>query len=56
MPPKKQTIPKTVRILVWNVHIGEEIGKSKCTCCKLTDITQMKFQVGHIVAEKTAEH
>lgn len=52
MKTKKQSIPKTMRILVWNAHIGEEIGKAKCLCCKLTDITQMKFHVGHIIAEK----
>jgi len=31
--------------------IGEEIGKSKCVCCKSTYITQMSFHCGHIIAE-----
>jgi hypothetical protein len=48
---KKKRIPAAVKKLVWNTYIGEEIGKSKCKCCKLTDITQMSFHCGHIVAE-----
>jgi hypothetical protein len=48
---KKQTIPKPLKKLVWNKWIGEEIGKSKCICCKLTDITQLSFHCGHIIAE-----
>jgi 5-methylcytosine-specific restriction endonuclease McrA len=47
----KKNIPSTIKKLVWNIHIGEDIGKSKCTCCKSTDITQMSFHCGHIVAE-----
>ena len=35
---KKTTIPKALKIAVWNKYIGEEIGKSKCLCCNLTDI------------------
>ena len=37
--------------VVWNTNIGEDIGKSKCMCCNSTDITQMSFNCGHIVAE-----
>jgi 5-methylcytosine-specific restriction endonuclease McrA len=48
---KKKAIPATVKRLVWNTNIGEMIGKSKCLCCKSTDITQMSFNCGHIVAE-----
>ena len=48
---KKKTIPSTVKKLVWNTNIGESIGKTKCTCCKSTDITQMSFNCGHIIAE-----
>ena len=49
---KKKTIPSAIKRLVWNVNIGEEIGKSKCYCCKLTDITQLSFHCGHVIAEK----
>lgn len=48
---KKKHIPSTIKRLVWNAHIGEEIGKSKCLCCKITDITQLSFNCGHIIAE-----
>ena len=49
---RKKTIPSTVKRLVWNNFIGENIGKSKCYCCKLTDITQLSFHCGHIISEK----
>jgi len=48
---KKQSISSTMKKLVWNMTIGEEIGKSKCVCCKSTYITQMSFHCGHIIAE-----
>jgi len=51
-PVKKQTIPKPLKKLVWNKYIGEEIGKTKCLCCKLTYITQLSFHCGHIISEK----
>lgn len=51
MSPKKQIIHKSLKIAVWDKHIGEHIGKTKCTCCEITDITQMKFHCGHIIAE-----
>ena len=46
----KNTISSTMKRLVWNINIGEDIGKSKCLCCKTTDITQMSFHCGHVVA------
>jgi hypothetical protein len=48
---KKKPISATIKKLVWNTHIGEEIGKAKCLCCNVTDITQMSFNCGHIIAE-----
>jgi hypothetical protein len=48
---KKKAIPKSLKIAVWNKYIGEDIGKAKCLCCNLTDITQLKFHTGHIIAE-----
>ena len=48
---KKQLVSSTIKKLVWNMHIGEEIGKSKCLCCKVSYITQLSFHCGHIVAE-----
>jgi hypothetical protein len=48
----KKSIPSPVKRQVWNKYIGEEIGKSKCYCCRLTDITQMSFHAGHVISEK----
>jgi len=48
---KKKPISATIKRLVWNKWIGEEIGKSKCLCCNLTAITQLSFNAGHIIAE-----
>ena len=48
---KKKPISATIKRLVWNSNIGEDIGKSKCMCCTVTDITQMSFNCGHIIAE-----
>lgn len=48
---RKKYIPAAVRRLVWNTYIGEQIGKAKCVCCKVTDITQLSFHCGHVFAE-----
>jgi len=48
---KKPHIPSTIKRLVWNTHIGEDIGKAKCLCCKTTDIRQISFNCGHIIAD-----
>jgi hypothetical protein len=48
---KKKSISATIKKLVWNTNIGEDIGKAKCLCCKTTDITQLSFNCGHIIAE-----
>lgn len=48
---KKKSIPLSLKRKVWNDHIGESIGKARCVCCKLTDITQMSFSCGHVIAE-----
>lgn len=47
----KKPIPSTVRRLVWHTHIGEAIGKTKCLCCKTTEITQLSFHCGHVIPE-----
>ena len=51
MKKKKKPISATVKRLVWNINIGEDIGKAKCMCCKTTEITQMSFNCGHVLAE-----
>lgn len=48
---RKQTIPKCLKITVWNDRIGLDIGRALCSVCKTNYITQMDFHCGHIVAE-----
>jgi len=52
MKKKKQTIPKNVRIIVWNNYIGEDIIKHKCLCCKKVTISNTNYEVGHVLSEK----
>jgi len=49
---KKQAIPKQIRIIVWNHYIGEDIMKHKCLCCKKVTISNMSYDVGHVISEK----
>lgn len=48
---KKKQIPPLLKIKVWNKYIGDEIGKTKCLCCKLQNIYQASFSCGHIISE-----
>jgi len=48
---KKKKIPAVIKKIVWNTYIGENIGKSKCLCCKNIDITQLSFICGHYISE-----
>lgn len=49
---KKQSIPKNVRIIVWNHYIGEDIIRHRCLCCKKVLISNTNFEVGHVLSEK----
>jgi 5-methylcytosine-specific restriction endonuclease McrA len=49
---KKQSIPKNIRMIVWNHYIGEDIIKHKCLCCKKVTISNTNFEVGHVLSEK----
>ena len=48
---KKQKIPQNLKKACWNTFIGIDVGKSKCKCCNMIDITQHDFNCGHIIAE-----
>ena len=48
---KKKAIPKAMKRLVWDTYIGENIGKSLCTCCNHVYIRQIEFHCGHIIPE-----
>lgn len=48
---KKKNITQLMKRRVWAKHIGEDIGKAKCLCCNMSDITQLTFNCGHIISE-----
>lgn len=47
----KTTIPKSLKRLVWDTYIGENIGKHLCLCCNHVYIRQIEFHCGHVIAE-----
>jgi hypothetical protein len=48
---KKDTIPSVRKTEVWGIYVGEEIGKTKCVCCGIRDITARDFVAGHVIPE-----
>lgn len=48
---KKKAIPHMLKRMVWNKWVGEAIGKTKCLCCKISDITMLTFVCGRIIPE-----
>jgi len=49
--PAKRAIPKQLRDLVWNTHIGHEVATAPCSCCERNPISMQEFHCGHVVAE-----
>jgi 5-methylcytosine-specific restriction endonuclease McrA len=49
---KKKHIPKPLKKMCWDIHIGSAIGSTKCLCCKHQEIRQIDFHCGHVIAEK----
>lgn len=50
-PPKKKSIPKSLKRLVWDHWIGPDMGTALCLCCKYQKIRQIEFHCGHVLAE-----
>ena len=48
---KKTPISLALKKLVWDEHIGLDIGRTKCVCCKTSEIIQISFHAGHVIAE-----
>jgi len=48
---KKKSIPKKIKELVWNNHIGHDIATFMCVCCEKTPIKNTEFHCGHVLAE-----
>jgi hypothetical protein len=48
---KRKKIPKAIRVLVWNLHIGSHKGEDRCMSCKEKKIDIANFHCGHVLAE-----
>lgn len=48
--PKRKAIPPAVRKAVWERYIGKQHGLFHCLVCKAAEITQMTFEVAHVVS------
>jgi 5-methylcytosine-specific restriction endonuclease McrA len=48
---KKKAIPKALKKMVWDKYIGDNVGKTKCMCCRHQEIRQIEFHCGHVIAE-----
>lgn len=53
---RKRTIPKTLKINIWNFYIGKEVGIAYCMCCQECEIIQGHFEAGHVVSERYGGH
>jgi hypothetical protein len=48
---RRKKIPKHIKTLVWNQHIGNGISQGKCKCCMEEIINNRDFHCGHVIAE-----
>lgn len=48
---KKRSIPKAVKVAVWNEYVGQHKGETKCFVGCGTTITSLNFAAGHIQSE-----
>jgi 5-methylcytosine-specific restriction endonuclease McrA len=48
---RKKAIPKHIKTLVWNTHVGVENLEAKCFSCRVEKIDARYFQCGHVIAE-----
>ncbi len=46
-----ESIPLTLKTLIWDVWIGEDIYKTMCLCCDRLYITRSLFYCGFIIAK-----
>ena len=48
---RRKNIPKHVRTMVWNVHMGISNLEAKCFSCRAEKVDARNFQCGHVIAE-----
>jgi 5-methylcytosine-specific restriction endonuclease McrA len=47
---KRNKLNKQMRARCWNAYVGDDVGKTKCLCCKEQTITTFTFECGHVIA------
>lgn len=47
---KRKTITAMERQQIWNCHIGITHGQINCPYCQINPITQLLFEIGHVIA------
>ena len=47
----RKNIPKSIKTLVWNKHIGPDVATAKCVSCRTEAISIRSFHCGHVIAE-----
>ena len=47
--PKRKTVPKKLKNMIWDKFIGKEKGVGNCYCCN-EEIDSKNFEAGHIVS------
>lgn len=52
MSTRKEFIPKSVRVAVWNRYIGNDKASGLCFAGCNTPIFQSNFECGHVISEK----
>lgn len=48
---RKESIPKVLKVQVWEHYIGKGVGEALCSCCKKEPITPFAYHCGHVVSE-----
>ena len=48
---RRKKIPKHIKTLVWNTHMGINNLEAKCFSCRTEKVDARNFQCGHVVAE-----
>ena len=48
---RKKSIPKTVKVDIWNLCVGKDKRTALCICCNEKQISVEEFHAGHIIPE-----
>jgi len=48
---RRKNIPKHVKTMVWNLHMGVSNLEAKCFSCQAEKVDARNFQCGHVIAE-----